>query len=190
MGNSSIKDILEEVVDQKWEFTKLLILQREGMGKVIAFHAEDGIRSPREVGWFELMFSDAKTGMLLDRRLFLMPNTASDHEVARTFGFTPEDSSMHVIKNIDGVNVFLSGLVVNTEEDPHRTYFEMLNKVGSRYKGAVEHLHEVLERVGSLDDSALSLYSDEYRNAVREFNESHVAFKSLATRVAQFEFAK
>lgn len=92
--------------------------------------------------------------------------------------------------NFDEISHHIAASNTHAEEDPHKAYFEMLNKVGSRYKGAVEHLHEVLERVGSLDDSALSLYSDEYRNAVREFNESHEAFKSLATHVAQLEFTK
>ncbi len=100
---------------------------------------------------------------------------------------------MDIVMRFDNNETLVNGIAnlsIGTEEDPHKAYFEMLNKVGSRYKGAVEHLHEVLERIGSIDDSALSLYSDEYRNAIREFNESHEAFKSLATHVAQLEFTK
>lgn len=109
--------------------------------------------------------------------------------VMRRRGIAP-DTPYHHLNTVAAIKKFIAAIAINTEEDPHQSYFDLLAKVGDRYKGAVEHLHEVLERIGSLDGEPLSINSDEYLDAVREFNDSHEAFKSLATHVAQFQFSE
>lgn len=73
------------------------------------------------------------------------------------------------------------------EEDPHKGYFDLLNKAAERLHQASEAMHITIEKIGS---GTMEMDSDEYDAIFHELEDSYSTFTAMVTSVARLQFTQ
>lgn len=178
------KDILHDVVTTDWPFTKLMTLQKDGIaGRVMAYYDESLHSSTRDQGWFELVYIDDRNERLVDKRLFGLAD-ATEQQVAEELGYTLADK-IHFFQTKEEVKSFFEGLILDTQDDPHAGYFQVLSNVAQAAHAAMEDAHVAVEKVAG---GRLTTHSQEYANAIEKMERAYAAMHAMLTHVADVQF--
>lgn len=184
MSNHSLKDILSGVLNSSTNFDFLYVMTLGTETTVVRRYGDE------KYVWSIVELKN--NGSLLCCDVIAEVTSASDIlDVMKAVGM--RDGAYSILRNTQDVEMYIRDLDINTEDDPHRSYFQVLNEVVSSHNAAVEEMHVFLERVASGQAELFNGRggdSKEYSLYVANLTKTFCAVQNTMTNIAEVHFSE